>query len=413
MGAQCSRRRRTFLHAGDNICTPANLFYSRHLAFQKAVDVSSTENDSVHLSKSWELVKYEGELPCERSGHSVVIHNRKAYMFGGYGGDPQAHLSDFFCLEFGRNKWGIIPNESDNVPCPRTAFAMCAAPNGSIYIWGGTDHDLLGLEDQQLYEYDTCRNQWNITSTMNTTNSLRYFGRSGSCYKNKLLFFGGGIKGGRFSNELISFDLEEKRWETVETKGSPPCPRYKHQCCVVEDRMFIIGGGCYLPPEKIVDTYVLCLQTMVWSRVPTTGSIPEGRAAHTCEYDKISNSIYLWGGFNHSLLPLPDMHRLNLTTLEWSVHAMTKKSVWPKRSFHASCLFEGKLFSFGGSDGEQRFGDVMNLQIHCNPLLLTDLAAQSCKTGDIKRNEQKIPEELCKKIIEPPTIPNTSAVPFS
>lgn len=412
MGTCSSRRTHSSNSERVGAFSLASLINGHRLRF----GTSDTHANQLQLSGQWELLKSGGQVPCERSGHAVVVHHGKAFLFGGYGGQVATHLSDFYLYDFGSTNWKAI-TASENVPCPRTAFTMCVTPESLIYLWGGTDHDLQGLEDQQLYEFDICTSKWNIITATNTNIlTLRYFGRSSDYYNKKILFFGGGVKGGRFTNELITFDLENKRWERIETTGDVPCPRYKHQSCVVGHRLFVIGGGCYLPPEETVDTYALCLKTFVWSRVQTTGKLPEGRAAHTCEFDSVTNAIYLWGGFNQSLVPLFDFYKLDLKTYQWSVKTTVKEnSIWPGRSFHSSCFYKGGLYSFNGSDGECRFADLMRFQIHCSPPRLTNLAVQSCSTNiDRKKYFTELPEELQKQMdFSRDSLDSGYRVPFS
>mmetsp|Transcript_33384 Transcript_33384/g.42645 ORF Transcript_33384/g.42645 Transcript_33384/m.42645 type:complete len:143 (-) Transcript_33384:526-954(-) len=142
----------------------------------------------------------------------------------------------------------------------------------------------------------------------------------------------------------------------MKTTGQMPSARYKHQAVLVDDKLYIVGGGCYLPPQDLIDVYVLCLKTWHWSVVQTVGDVPEGRAAHTCEYDSVDQCIYMWGGFNKSLVPLQDLHKLCLKTLTWTpiCDAKDNHNVPPCRSFHSSCFYNGALYSFNGSDGEKR-----------------------------------------------------------
>jgi len=212
-------------------------------------------------------------------------------------------------------------------------------------------------------------------------------------------FFGGGVKGCRFSNDLLSLNLKSNRWEKIDTYGDAPCPRYKHQSCIVSDKLFILGGGCYLPPEETMDVYVLCLQKLEWSRVKTTGEAPQGRAAHACEYDSVTNSIYIWGGFDSSLATLFDFYRLDLNTFHWSVQAhFTAHTIWPGRSFLSSCVFDGSLYSFSGSDGDRRFSDIMSFRLHCNPLKLIQLAAKSYRDVYQQTALNKLPQELVHQL---------------
>mmetsp|Transcript_3878 Transcript_3878/g.5397 ORF Transcript_3878/g.5397 Transcript_3878/m.5397 type:complete len:427 (-) Transcript_3878:345-1625(-) len=422
----CSSNRRSIINSEHSSLTINITFNGRRLVLEDNQNQINPDNAAKEISGVWEVVKSTGQIPCERSGHAVAVQQGKAFLFGGYGGTNPSHLSDFYSFDFDTQKWKVI--NSTNGPCPRTAFAMCVTPESFVYLWGGTDHDLQGLEDQELYEYDIYNSKWRVVETLNKgILDLRYFGRSASYHDKKIYYFGGGVKGGRFTNELIVLDLHRIRWERVETTGDIPCPRYKHQACVVENKLYVIGGGCYLPPEEILDVYCLCLKTWVWSKIETLGTTPEGRAAHACEYDPITHSIYMWGGFNQSLVPLFDFYKLDLNTFEWSNPAILatveENSTWPGRSFHASCFHGGALYSFNGSDGESRYSDLMKFQIHHSPARLTDYAIMALRSSeqqgltDIVTDPKVLPSELRKEFRDLKGLkrsPNhTQRVPYS
>ena len=149
----------------------------------------------------------------------------------------------------------------------------------------------------------------------------------------------------------------------------------------------------------------------------TTGKLPEGRAAHTCEFDSVTNAIYLWGGFNQFLVPLFDLYKFDLITFKWSsLTAVEENSTRRGRSFHSSCLHKGWLYSFNGSDGECRFADLMRFQIHSTPARLTNLAVQRLSKWDnCKTKYTDLPEELQKqmKISQELLVSSEFSVPFS
>jgi len=366
-------------------------------ASEQSISIESSDSQTV----KWELVHCLGQIPSSRCGQSVVVYHRKAYLFGGYGGNGETptHLSDFYCYHFDSGVWEVL-GTSENCPSPRTSTAMCATPDGFICIWGGTGHDLQGFEEHDLHKYDIVHNKWtNISSTGYSGLNSRCFGRTCNYRSNTLYFFGGGMKGGVFTNELIVYDLQNNNWSKIETTGEIPSPRYKHQSCIVGNTLLVIGGGCHLPTAETVDMYALCLLTFKWKYIETFGALPVGRVAHTCEFDAVSNCIYLWGGFDATMASLSDFYKLDLSTGEWSALAIPENLDFQRR-FHSSCFFEGGLYSFNGSDGETRFADLMCFQIYHTPPSLLRLCSESCSlTSQVLTDAFKLPEELRTQVI--------------
>jgi len=343
---------------------------------------------------NWEFIKHYGQAPASRSGHEVVVEGGKAYLFGGCG--LNSPFGDFFSYDFKTGVWKSI-RTSENSPSPRSSFGMCVGNDNSIYVWGGTFDNLKSC-DQHLYQFDIHSGLWTKIQTFNNeVLTIAYFGRSANCYNGKLYFFGGGALGGGFTNEVVVLDLKTKRWAKAQTTGSSPSPRCKHRTCLVGGQLFVFGGVDRLPPKARMDIFVLCLDTLVWRSVKTVGQIPEGRTGHTCEYDPSSNAVYLWGGYTQTMLFCPfDLFKLDLKTFEWTM----KKAFDSKffRCFHSSSIYSGTLYSFGGSNGTECFGDILQFHIYHTPPRLVQLAAESCKKKSRKTPRYDLlPPELQHK----------------
>lgn len=62
-------------------------------------------------------------------------------------------------------------------------------------------------------------------------------------YKNRLIMFGGfqeNLK--KHFNDLFEFDCDKLEWKQLNPFGLVPCPRRRHACSIIDDRMFIFGG---------------------------------------------------------------------------------------------------------------------------------------------------------------------------
>jgi len=319
------------------------------------------------------LRQVKGAPTLFSASHQLVLCGENAYFYGGF------EKSYFHVYNFHTDFWKKVQTVGSPPSC-RTSFSMTSTPHAFIYLWGGTP-DLEDNEDQFIYQFNSRNKEWKkICAPDENVAASKFYGRSADYHKNNLYFFGGRASGRNFTNELIGFNVETNSWYKVTTSGDAPCPRYQHQTCIVDDNLYVIGGGCFLPVRDPVDVYALCLATMVWSRIQTSGeTAPEGRIGHSCYYDAASNSIYMLGGFNKSLAPLFDLHKLDLTTYKWSVQAVCQdEQEWPDQYLHWSCMIGGGIYSFLSSERELRLENaVMHFQVYSTPQKLISLAAHA------------------------------------
>jgi len=286
-----------------------------------------------------------------------------------------------------------------DAPSPRASFEMCKGPDDdTIIVAGGTGGSGVCGD---LYEFNVRTLRWQRLVEMDSPSSkCRYYGQSICPYQDYLIFFGGS-SGHEYTDDLYKFNLKEHLFQKLETTGTPPSPRYKHQALIVGNRMYILGGGNYKPTTTVIDVFCLDLEAMTWSRIYTTGQVPQARVAHTCEYDKSSNSIYLWAGFNVDLERMNDFYVLDLQTFQWQCLSEKLKSIPSARAFHSSCLNNNSIYIFGGADGETRYSDIWKYQIRVDPPSLMLLAARSIlnHVGDLRKEYSKvISEELLSAI---------------
>jgi len=326
----------------------------------------------------WKSIEYSGE-PMGISGHGIVVVGSKAYVFGGCGGPAFEGmcLDNFFCFDFETFSWTPIKAEGQG-PSPRASFAMCLGPdNGTIIVAGGTGDSELCSD---IFEYNTFSRQWRMLDQGgDNRNYCKLYGQTVTLYNGHLYFFGGST-GKKYTNDLVKYDVTTMKWEKIKTTGQAPSPRYKHQAIVIGDELFIIGGGNYRPTCDRLDTFVLSMKSLVWRMVPTSsGSRPESRVAHTCQYEPRSNKIYMWGGFNRTLTRLNDFAAFDLESRTWSAIDISraKDEVPSPRAFHASCIYGGGLYIFGGADGDTRHSDLWRYQVHINVPSLMVLSAKA------------------------------------
>ena len=102
---------------------------------------------------------------------------------------------------------------------------------------------------------------------------------------------------------------------------------------------------------------------MLWAKYPSTSDSPNKRSAHTGAIVG-GRWLYVFGGWDGQM-ELGDLHRLDLTTRQWTKVA-TSGPAPVSRHFHNMVVAHDRLFVFGGYDGTQWRNDThaLNLTSH-------------------------------------------------
>ncbi len=315
----------------------------------------------------WFKLKTSGKAPSPRSGHDVVVIGNKAYLFGGCGCNEINSaeitcLNDVYAFDLDLHHWDEVIVDG-NVPLPRTSFGMCAGSTpGSVVVSGGTGVDMDSLR-ADIVEFDCKKKQWSQILPDSEEMPCSFYGQSMCAYKDVLLLFGGS-KGLHYTNNLYAYSVSRNIGKEVQTKGCKPSPRYKHQAVVVDDKMYVLGGGCFKPEEMFIDMYCLDLRTLEWEKiVDMGGDVPQARVAHSCCYDEDANSIYIWGGFTSELNRLQDFCAYHIHSNTWtritaiapakvlngaksSTQTTTTEGIEgdspPARAFHSAAFYNGR-----------------------------------------------------------------------
>jgi len=177
---------------------------------------------------------------------------------------------------------------------------------------------------------------------------------------NGLVYVFGGYDGIQKRFELSIFDPKRMIWETPETFGDKPVSRSNHASALIGDKMYIFGGLLQKEMELIDsnDIYVLNTSNLTWTRIEATGDIPEPRCGH--KMVAIEGKLYMFGGGNGDNWSnkFNDLHIFDPQTNVWSLPKTTGCEV--DSTTFASVFTIGRfLFVFGGGKLTHR-GSVSN-----------------------------------------------------
>ena len=178
---------------------------------------------------------FKASMPTVRSDFGVAVVNGKIYVIGGYNG---SYLGTNEMYDPGADAW--VTRAS--MPTPRAYFAVAVYRNKIYAITGSTSTYDATLANEV---YDTITDTWETLSPLQSDNSVRNH-LSANVVNGKIYVISGlsDLLGTGFppSKENNVYDPVLDVW----TRKAPiPQPVYQYASAVVEDKIFIIGGGNY------------------------------------------------------------------------------------------------------------------------------------------------------------------------
>jgi N-acetylneuraminic acid mutarotase len=95
---------------------------------------------------------------------------------------------------------------------------------------------------------------------------------------------------------LFYYDLNRKRWESIQLLGEYPSQRKDHSAVLYEGSMYIFGG--YDGKTRYEDLYKCSIKsgTFKWRKIIGEGTLPLNRFGHTAVVHE--HSMFIFGGWN-------------------------------------------------------------------------------------------------------------------
>ncbi|ORX66177.1 galactose oxidase [Linderina pennispora] len=154
----------------------------------------------------------------------------------------------------------------------------------------------------------------------------------------------------------------QKCYSDVYTTGDhvPACRA--HTSTAVDHRLFVFGGGD--GTRYFNELYVFDTKSLVWAKPKVAGQVPSARRTHTCFHH--NGYVYLFGG-GDGHKALNDLYRVKAEpnaqgAYEWEIVETSGGRPFP-RGYHTTTLVGSQVVVFGGSDGQECFGDTSLLDL--------------------------------------------------
>lgn len=177
------------------------------------------------------------------------------------------------------------------------------------------------------------------------------------------LYVFGGWNNQECYNSVFVLDSETMFWSPLKTTGDEVPKCRAHTATAVGHRLFVFGGGD--GTRYFDDLYILDTVSCVWTKARATGDRgPTARRTHTCFH--YGGFVYLFGG-GDGHRALNDLWRVKTEpsqqgTYDWE-QVETKGGRPFPRGYHTSSLVGSRVVVFGGSDGQECFGDTSLLNL--------------------------------------------------
>jgi len=282
-----------------------------------------------------------------RMDHTSSTANGKIYVIGGYtfwGNTAMKSIEEF---DPSTDTWTNCGTPAPGNGCSGLSTARgnhtASVVNGKIYVIGGDS-------SQTVEEYDPVSSIWTNCGSQAPGNNcqplpVNLTNLSASVFDGKIYLIGGNENGmHEGSNTTIEYDPQQNLWVT---RTDMPTPRSWTTSCVLEDKIWVIGGyetlWCDGDISGVMD--VVELYDPIGDYWLNGTNLPYSASQIVCSKSNLTNSIILFGG-RHQYDPLKrnEITKWNSISGEWNAQETMPKAI----SGHSVSTFNNKFYIFGG-----------------------------------------------------------------
>jgi hypothetical protein len=273
---------------------------------------------------------YKAEMPTPRWDHSSAVVNGKIYVIGGvsseYGSKLLSTVEEY---DPATNTW----TDKADIPTARMGTSQSSAVvDGSIYVIGGGDAMLLGL--QIVEEYNPATDTWTRKADMSTPR----WDPSSAVVNGKIYVIGGAPGSYTGLNVVEQYDPTTDTWTR---KADMPLGVWGLCACVVNGKIYAFGGRP--GTTAIPNMYEYDPATDTWRRRRDMPVATSNMASVV-----LDNKIYVIGGWHISTrFPYTTVQLYDPETDIWTQEA----DVPFRRALFSADVVNNRIYAIGGTDG--------------------------------------------------------------
>ncbi|PKA59430.1 Acyl-CoA-binding domain-containing protein 4 [Apostasia shenzhenica] len=306
----------------------------------------------------WMLICTSGRRPLTRYKHAAAVVHEKLFVIGG--SHNGRYLSDVQVLDLRSLSWSVLnlrvdtgtlsaQKTSSNEVFPAISSHSLVAWENKLLVIAG--HSKEKSDAVTVWSIDPETLLFSVIKTQGKVPIARS-GQSVTLMGSKLIMFGGEDGRRKLLNDLHVLDLSTMSWDVVETKKTPPSPRFDHSATVHAGQYFFIFGGSS-PSSCFGDLHVLDLQSLEWSQPDVQGVGVASRGGHAGA--TVGDMWYMVGGGN-TTSGATETIALCMPKLVWSIATKVSRQDPLASEGLTLCSLsmdgESVLIAFGGYNGK-------------------------------------------------------------
>lgn len=342
----------------------------------------------------WKQIQPDGTIPNARSGHTLVEINNKIYLYGGESADTSTLVTGNSMLLndmsiFDPNALVWTPEESANNPPPARKNHSAVALGEKMYILFGEGAQGGLLQD--IWVYDPLSKEWQEQVVSSVSKPDARTGHSTVVMYGQIFVYGGKTTTG-VVNDLWSLELRSRTWTQRESGGNPV---FGHKAIADTGTKMYVHGGMSEDQTMFPDLLSYDLNTKKWENIAVQGG-PSARAFHVATFE--TNKIKISGGRGYddfgSPTDLGDTWEFDTVAIKWtpkakvSPHSFSSAVVVPKSS-DSNKVEESNVFMFVGQRNGQFLNESWMYYPNENPCDTVKDLAVSPNTLKLKKKESE------------------------
>jgi len=315
---------------------------------------------------TWTAVK-PSHLPSGRSRSGVARLGNKVVVVGGHtrqqvGGDF-IRENDIWSFDTETETYSEVKPVLGKGP-PRISRLCLESFGDVIYSFGGILQDKTKINS--IYSFELANKEWTEIKTKGTPPSPRcdpFTCAYNSASRRGIIVFGGSQEGLVYHSDIHFFNVDTHTWEEVVIENEGPSSRIGATAAVIGDKMYLFGGAVWnIIAAKYTKNFneMWCLHlgdgAWRWELLPNAGTPPTGTLVNLTTIP-IGNHLLIEGIMNYPISFVYDT-----VTYSWTTLCASGRSV-NTSNFSSAVLVGDAIYYVCGYRNHMLAQDVVKLPI--------------------------------------------------